>query len=159
MTGATGGCTGVSVYKPNANDEVKGVIVDGQAWAGIRTLTPNPTPFEWNDLSDNTGYPAGACGIAVSNHNNQTHVEIVAPDPMTGLTTVWETDCTVVQGNPASLTCTAAWTSVNPLVDNPPLQRQSALKMPPVKKPAAKHSAAKKPAVKHVADKGNKFRP
>ncbi|MDD9377469.1 hypothetical protein M8Z33_12535 [Streptomyces sp. ZAF1911] len=138
------------MYRPNANDEVKGVIVDGAAWAGIRTLTPNVTPFEWNDLSDNTDYPDGACGIAVSNHNNQTHVEIVAPDPVIpGATTVWETDCTVVNANPSTLTCTAAWTAVNPLIDSPPLQRKSAPKMPPAKKPAANHRI----------DKGNKHRP
>ncbi|MEU8431363.1 hypothetical protein AB0F18_00335 [Streptomyces sp. NPDC029216] len=99
------------MYKPSATEEVKGVIIDGQAWAGIRSLTPTPpSDFEWNELSDNDGYPAGACGIAVSDHNNMTHVEVVAPDPDTGLTTVYETDCDVVPGDLPTLTCDNAWT-------------------------------------------------
>ncbi|MGT2529414.1 hypothetical protein ACU4GG_21615 [Streptomyces nojiriensis] len=72
--------------------------------------------------------------------------------------TVWETSCTENSGNPPSLTCNAAWTPVNPLVDSPPLRNQSAAKNPPAKKPAVKKQAAKKPVANHRTDKGNKHR-
>ncbi|MGW6781257.1 MULTISPECIES: hypothetical protein [unclassified Streptomyces] len=120
-TGATGPCTALAAYKPNAATEVKAVLVNGQAWVGIRSLTPAPPGnFEWNNLSNNTAFPAGACGISVSDQAGLVNVETVAPDGR-----VWETTCTTDPGNPPSLTCAAPWAPVNVLVDSPPLRTRA----------------------------------
>ncbi|MFJ3974619.1 hypothetical protein [Streptomyces sp. NPDC090021] len=135
-TGATGAgqCTDVAAYKPNAATEVKSVLIDGQAWVGIRSLTPAPPDeFEWYDLSDNTDFPEGACGISVSDQAGLVNVETVAPNGR-----VWETTCTVNPGNnPPTLTCDDDWTPVNALVETPPVRSRPMEGMDPNHLPKA----------------------
>ncbi|MGW0389428.1 hypothetical protein ACWDYJ_00735 [Streptomyces sp. NPDC003042] len=70
-TGAAGPCSDVDAYKPSGATEVKAVLSDDVAYAGIRNTQPNLTPFLWYDLTDTeSGFPEGACAISVASQTN-----------------------------------------------------------------------------------------
>ncbi|MFK0255381.1 hypothetical protein [Streptomyces sp. NPDC090445] len=108
--GASGQCFDVDAVRPAASREVKAVLSDTITFAGIRDLTPAPTPWRWYDLTD-TGdtYPTDACAVSISTQANIVNIEV--------LTTggdIYETACRINPGTPDSLTCTEVWAPANP---------------------------------------------
>jgi hypothetical protein len=82
------------------------VLIDGDAYAGTRDPAGNDeTEFEWEDLTDNPGYPADACSIAISSQMNTVSVEVLTLDG-----SVYETICDLDNaGGDPSIVCDAPW--------------------------------------------------
>ncbi|MEV4193398.1 hypothetical protein [Streptomyces toxytricini] len=108
--GASGQCFDVDAVRPAAAREVKAVLSDTVTYAGIRDLTPAPTPWRWYDLTD-TGetYPTDACAVSVSSQANIVNIEVLTTGGE-----IYETSCTINPGTPDALTCNEVWTAANP---------------------------------------------
>ncbi|MFC0600397.1 hypothetical protein [Streptomyces palmae] len=89
--------------------EIKAVLVDGIAYAGIKNLTGDVgREFTWYDLTDTPGggYPANACAISVSEVAFAVKVQVVTTDGL-----LYETSCTKVTGPDGAdrLACDEIW--------------------------------------------------
>lgn len=125
-TGDAGPCSDVDAYTPSNANEVKAVLSDGVAYAGIRDLTPAPTPWLWYDLTDTeTSFPETACSISVA---AQTNAEGgVSVQVLTTEGEVWEINCAIDQDPRPEvgfvLDCDDAWVqrvTPTPGSDGPP---------------------------------------
>lgn len=126
--GDPGPCSDVDAYRPNAATDLKAVLSNGVAYAGIRDLTgaDAPTPFLWYDLTDDEeDFPNDACAISIAAQTNATGG--VSIQTLTRRGEVWELTCDVEQ-DPAPtvgfvLDCDTEWNELTtpvPGADGPP---------------------------------------
>ncbi|MFF8269823.1 hypothetical protein ACF059_20875 [Streptomyces sp. NPDC016562] len=126
--GDPGPCSDVDAYRPNAATDLKAVLSNGVAYAGIRDLTGAnaPTPFLWYDLTDTeTDFPRDACAISIAAQTNAAGG--VSIQTLTRRGEVWELTCDVEQDPSPTvgfvLDCATEWNELTTPVrgaDGPP---------------------------------------
>jgi hypothetical protein len=105
--GPPGPCSDVDAYRPSNAVDLKAVLSDGMAYAGIRDLQPTPGDFTWYDLTDDgTGFPDGACSISIASQANDVSIQVLTTEGE-----VFETVCEVdtAPGGESVLTCDEVW--------------------------------------------------
>ncbi|MGN9792315.1 hypothetical protein ACTMTU_14630 [Streptomyces sp. OZ13] len=122
-TGPAGPCVDVDAYRPSNAVDLKAVLSDDVAYAGIRNLTgTEPGPFIWYDLTDDpgTGFPPNPCAISIASQTNAAGG--VSIQVLTTEGEVFETTCEVgVPGDPFVLDCDEVWTELTtPTPGDPP---------------------------------------
>ncbi|MFF0723442.1 hypothetical protein [Streptomyces sp. NPDC004134] len=100
-TGPTGPCADIDSVAPSRSEQFSAVISGGVTSVGRQDLTPTVGDFVWNDLSDNTDYPANACSVGITTQGNDLWVQVLTTDGQ-----VWQTHCDVPG---TTLTCDEAW--------------------------------------------------
>ncbi|WP_208545414.1 hypothetical protein [Streptomyces sp. Tu 2975] len=128
-TGPAGPCVDVDAYRPSNAVDLKAVLSDGVAYAGIRSLTgTEPGPFIWYDLTDDPGtnYPDDACAISIASQTNAAGG--VSVQVLTTEGEVFETTCEVgVPGDPFALDCDEVWEELStPTPGDPPINGTAA---------------------------------
>lgn len=126
--GDPGPCSDVDAYRPNAATDLKAVLSNGVAFAGIRNLTGAgaPTPFLWYDLTDTEDdFPDDACAISIAAQSNAEGG--VSIQTLTRGGEVWEITCDVEQAPAPTvgfvLDCDDEWNELSTPVagaDGPP---------------------------------------
>ncbi|MEU5579221.1 hypothetical protein ABZ791_02035 [Streptomyces huasconensis] len=96
-------CQAIDSFAPNKNEEHTVALSDGHAYAGA--WDKKAKNIRWQELSDNKGYPAGACDITLSEQGNSVWVKAITTDGK-----VYETSC-VSPGN--KLICNKPWTRLH----------------------------------------------